>query len=396
MKKAIWLVSGGPMQCVVAKAIKEKGYDLILSDMNPNAPCSVYANMFFELDTFDVDGHLLASEEALTKFDIKAVLTYAADCHYTVACLAKKLNLHGIDPKISAICQNKSLTRKTLSSNGVLQPICFESSNLDDVNNFISCNKQKLFVLKAPDSSGSRGFQKIAQDTLVTYEQYEYTKSFSKSGQVILEELLIPCSEGISEASVETLWVNGKMYWLNWVDRIFSIDQKYYPALNYDNLLEGIEIGHINPSSRPYSDKIVVKSQIEKAGMALGLHLQKGAHILKADIYFSFDGPVILELTPRTSGGWDSSGSSLLRGANIPNGIIHISLGNDITLDNWHEYFHYQDEQRIAVVLTHIEQDAKNCLARKFSINSGYENTNDIIESNLKQIEEKKFNVPVL
>ena len=56
---------------------------------------------------------------------------------------------------------------------------------------------------------------------------------------------------------------------------------------------------------------------VEKAGRILGIDKQKGGHILKHDIMLTKAGPCIIESTPRLSGGWDSSGSTIMRGQTL-------------------------------------------------------------------------------
>ena len=53
LPRAIWLFAGGPMQAPAAKKIKKDGFQLILTDMNPDCYCNKYADEFVELDTFD-------------------------------------------------------------------------------------------------------------------------------------------------------------------------------------------------------------------------------------------------------------------------------------------------------------------------------------------------------
>src|SRR5207247_8366023 len=115
-------------------------------------------------------------------------------------------------------------------------------------------------VIKATDSSGSRGFSVIPRRQLLTREQFEYTQRMGTTGSVVLEERLEADASQISEASVETLWSQGKMYWINWVDRIFPRDLQFFSELAVRrNLNEGIEIGHINPAKHDYHVKIQVR-----------------------------------------------------------------------------------------------------------------------------------------
>ncbi|MCK5506627.1 MAG: hypothetical protein KAJ10_15795, partial [Thermodesulfovibrionia bacterium] len=136
-EKAIWLFAGGEMQKIAARKIVDKGYKLILTDMNSTCLCSEYADELVEMDTFDINGNIKAASELKEKYRIEAVLTVAADCHETVAHVAKSLGLHGINPDISHICRYKHLSRDVLSKAGIPQPVFKAVNDLDHAREFI-------------------------------------------------------------------------------------------------------------------------------------------------------------------------------------------------------------------------------------------------------------------
>ena len=321
------------------------------------------------------------------------MLTFAADCHYTVAKVAGYLNLPHIDPEISQTCRDKFKTRELLRDNGFLQPESYVVSSFDEAKSILHSNNiKKTFVLKATDNSGSRGFQIITNPKNFSLEQFRYTQEYGTTGKVILEEQLIPDSTQISEASVETLWFEGKMYWINWVDRIFPRDLQFFPDVCMQiKPNEWIEVAHINPAKRDFSTKEQVISLMQKAGQVLGMHNQPWGHLLKGDIFFTESGPVILELTPRSSGGWDSSGSSVSRGADIAGGVLQMALGYPLTLDTWYRFFNFHDVERTAVVFSRISDQAKDCTGRSFALSSGYAAVNELMNQSLKKLEEENY-----
>ena len=383
------------MQHIAARKIRERGFSLIVSDRNPQAVCRKLADVFLEMDTFDVPAHLVACEDIKRKFNIRAVMTSAADCHYTVSRVASHLNLHSLSSLISEVCRNKAKTRELLAIGGLYQPASHVVQTYSEALAILERSNTAV-VVKASDNSGSRGFSVVPIGGKLTKEQFEYTRAMGTTGGVILEEKLEADTTQISEASVETLWYEGKMYWINWVDRIFPRDLKFFPDIPIKSALnEAIEVGHINPARHDYQIKSQVEGDIEKAGHAIGMNREKGGHILKADIFFSTKGPVILELTPRTSGGWDSSASSPARGADIPGGVIHLALGLPMDLDAWYRYFHYHDAERTAVVLTSIPEGAVDCTGRQFAIVSGYGSVHKLIEAATQKIGKGEYIVPV-
>ena len=98
-------------------------------------------------------------------YEIKGVLTVAADCHETVAHVAKYLQLPGIDPEISNICRQKHKTRKILTDAGLLQPRFIVVDNIHDAREFAKKINVPV-VMKATDNSGSRGFSFIESANL--------------------------------------------------------------------------------------------------------------------------------------------------------------------------------------------------------------------------------------
>ena len=385
---AIWLFAGGPMQASAAKNIKDDGFELILTDMNPDSYCNKYADEFVELDTFDIKGNLEQASDLQNKYEIKAVVTVAADCHETVAHVAKYLQLFGISPEISNICRQKHKTREVLADAGLFQPRFISVDNIHDARQFAN-DLNVPVVMKATNNSGSRGFSFIESARDINEDNFNLALENGTSGKIIVEESLQPRGDIISEQSVETLWHNGKMHWLNWVDRIFrsDLDLLGINVDNYNNLGWAVELGHINPAVHDDEIKNNIKELIYLAGRAINFHEQKGAHILKADIMLTGNGPVILELTPRLSGGWDSSGTTPARGADFIAGGIHIALSEKINDDVIKKYFTYQHDELFSSVVAEIKIGSTDNIGRKFSISTNKDRVESVIQAfnNLKR-----------
>lgn len=368
MKEAIWLVAGGQMQVPLAQHIKSLGYSLIVSDNDIECSCQSLADRFIQIDTFDIAGHIKIAEYLANEFKILAAVTVAADCHETVANICQKLDLHGISPPISHICRHKNLTRELLTQAGIPQPKFSYVNSFESAKKFLKELNGKG-VIKATDNSASRGFARF--DSVEDFKQEHFDTAIKEgsTGFVIMEEALNPRTDCISEQSAETLWYEGKMIWLNWVDRLFKSDLKFFPTVMIDNNVNwGVEVGHINPAVHPEAVKSEVEQLIYKAGIALGMDKENGGHILKADIMLTNHGPVILEMTPRLSGGWDSSASTLARGANFQAGALQMALGALVNSAFIEKYFKYKNPQIFASVIAEVETGAVNCLGRKFSI----------------------------
>jgi len=373
-ENAIWLFAGGAMQESAANRIVALGYKLIVTDLNPLCVCAKYADEFLAFDTFDVDSNLTAARDLVQKFNIKAVVTLAADCHYTVAVLSRHLGLQGISPDISKACRQKNLTREILSKAGIKQPKFKCVLDLAEAKSFIA-ELGGQGVIKATDNSGSRGFARINAVDELTEPVFQSAVVAGTTGVALIEEALVPRQDCISELSVETLWYNGQMYWLNWVDRLFAPDLMFFPQLAQYRDMKinwGVEVGHINPAQHPVAVREEIHAQIKAAGLALGMGEEKGGHVLKADIMLTGEGPIIIEMTPRLSGGWDSSATTPARGADFHAGAIHLALGKPLDLNAWHAFFEFKNPNLYASIAAKILPNAKDCIGRQFALGTDF------------------------
>lgn len=396
-EKAIWLFAGGSMQESAAKKIRDSGYKLILTDLNRGCVCGKYASEFVECDTFDLQGNKAAAEKLRKKYTIAAGITLAADCHETVAHINRQLELPGISPEIAHVCRHKNLTRAVLSNAGIPQPKYACVQNIEEARSFLEILGGRG-VIKATDSSGSRGFAKISSPEELTNEVFEVAIRAGTSGAVIVEEVLNPREDCIAELSIETLWFNGKMYWLNWVDRLFRSDLKFFPSLlghQSDSVNWGVEIGHINPACHPISVKNQIHDMVYAAGLAIGMNREVGGHIFKADIMLTDRSPIIIELTPRLSGGWDSSGTTPARGADFQGGMIRLALGEQLDLDLWHSHFEFKNPNLYASILADISPGAKDCIGRKFAVGIDFEREKSL-QLAFNNIKESNYVIPMV
>lgn len=392
-KQSVWLFAGGAMQYMMAQKILERGFELIITDINPQCVCARFAKEIIPTDTFNVAGNLRDALRLKKIYDIRAIITASADCHETVSLVGKKLELHVLDPKISHVCRHKHLTRNLLTKAGIPQPKSHTVGTLKEARTFLKKIGTPA-VLKATNNSGSRGFAALKTPQQLTKEVFDKALAAGTTGKVIVEEMLMPLKDEIAEQSVETVWYNGKMYWLNWVDRLFRKDFLQFASLKntklYDNTGWGVEIGHINPAMHSYKTKRNIQDLVYRAGKALGMDKQKGGHILKADIMLTGKGPYILELTPRLSGGWDSCGTTPAREADFVGGALSLALGEPLNIDSWHRYFEYQDPQKFASMLAAIPKDATDCIGREFAKGEGY-GIEDSLQKALNNLSKRNY-----
>jgi biotin carboxylase len=329
----VLLVAGGLLQVPAARAIKALGYQLAVSDRDLDCACAGLADHFVELDTFDVAGHIDFVQS--WPYGFRAVFTAAADPIVTVAKAARAAGCHGTPVRVAEICADKRRTRMRLYTESVPQPD-FEYCPVGDILGYErfevagSRIASASFIVKATGSSGSRGHTRGMPEDFQSpdwrREAFNRASRYSKDA-ILIEELLT----GV-ELSVETLWYDGTMIPLNAVERPFL------PGTT-------VELGHYNPFITDSETYTKIWAIMEQAGRAVGLDSAQGGHILKGDLILTDEGPKVLELTTRLSGGFDSGWTSpLSRGVDYTMGVLLLALGEGLDVampyfvPRWHRH----------------------------------------------------------
>ena len=168
-------------------------------------------------------------------------------------------------------------------------------------------------IVKPRDNSGSRGTVRVdAADDLAA--AVAEAARFSSDGVALIEQFLTG-----PEQSVETIVADGRHWRCNIVDRPFA----YAPF--------AIEIGHDNPTMLSADQQEQLYALTERAARAVGIEL--GA--AKADTMWTSEGPVILEMTARLSGGFHCQYTSpLAYGTNDIKAAMDLALGRTLDPDD--------------------------------------------------------------
>ena len=167
-------------------------------------------------------------------------------------------------------------------------------------------------VIKPLDGRGARGVLLINKES-DSYEFYKKSLTFSKDKTLIVEQFL----EG-QQISTEALVINGKGYPIGFCDRNYEFLNTYYPFI--------IENGGDMPTSLSLNDKNSVAKTAIDAGLAMGV--KNG--VVKGDMVLTKEGPKVIEIATRLSGGWFSSDQIPINsGINIVEYAIKIALKID-------------------------------------------------------------------
>jgi biotin carboxylase len=307
---AILIVCGGLLQVPAVEIAHGLGLKVVMTDANPRAPAMALADEAVALDIYDADGHCHLVDDLQRRYRLRGVFAEGADVEVTVAAAAAHANLPGIPVEAALNTKNKVRTRQALDRAGIPNPPWAEVRTLDEAKTAAARIGYPLMV-KAVDNSASRGTSRV-DDARGLGTAVDAAQAASTTRTALLEGCYIG-----EEQSVETLWdADARGHRLNIVDRPFDRSDGY-----------AVELGHINPTSLGPAEQDALFALTERAAIATGVRF--GA--FKADTIWTADGPRIIEVTARLSGGFDCQYTTpLSSGRNFIRAAMCLSIGRAI------------------------------------------------------------------
>lgn len=286
MNKGILIIGGGELQIPGLRRAKELGFTTYLLDGSEKCVAKEHADFFYHVDINDLEGAAEVAKKLKSEGKIIAVYTQGHDVAYTVAYAAKAAGLPGIEVESALNCKSKIRMRRLLSKEGVENVRFATAKNLDEAREAVKKVGFPCYV-KPVDSWACKGVTKITEEDEIEPTFNEALKFCNFTKEVLIEEEL----KG-EEYSVDTVLYQGKLYPAGVSDRIFLPKEKY-----------AVHIGSRTPSLLPEEVQAAMYEKMDKAAKAL--LVKDGA--FKGDLLVDENGKVrILEVTARTSGGFDS------------------------------------------------------------------------------------------
>lgn len=310
-----WVVGGGLLQVPLIEEVRKLNLKVIVSDFSDHCACRDLGDIFVLIDIFDIDAHIREAKKIVANGQkIVGVLAAGIDAPETMAGLAKALGLPSVDQEIAHLVHSKPEFRAKLKELGYPMPkfSTVSQDSIDQLEQIIEKIGYPLIV-KNSDSSGSRGTKIFRQPDLPGIKAMvgEAIK-VSKSAVALIEE----CWEG-PEQTVETIFdINGHFHPCFITDRIFDRSSGY-----------AMELGLRSPTNLPAETQAEMFEIAEKVARDLGIKM--GA--AKYDMILTKDGPRIIEMTVRLSGGFDCQYLvPAATGKNVMKAAILTALGRPI------------------------------------------------------------------
>ena len=292
-------------QLPAIKTAKAMGLKVAVTDYNPEALGMRLADFPIVVSTRNINLTVNTTREFHQTCPLDGVMTVGTDASQTVAAVANALNLPGIPFEVAERATDKIKMRYCLRKHNVPIPDFRPVWSLAEAE--IALKEMSLpLVIKPCDNMGARGVKKIlkAEDLPPAFQE---AKEASISGKLILEEFM----QG-PELSLDALVFDGKI-------EITGIADRHIERAPYF-----VEVGHTLPSNLPKAQQEEVKDVFRQAIRALGI--DHGA--AKGDIKLTPEGPKIVEIAARLSGGWMSAHTyPLSSGVNLMKAAIQVALG---------------------------------------------------------------------
>jgi biotin carboxylase len=288
-KDYLWIIGGGEMQVPSVQEAKNLGLGVIVSDMNASCICESIADVFLQLDIFDIEGHIQQANQLVEKgLQIVGVFAAGIDAPETMAVLAKQLGLHAVEPEIARLVHHKASFRRAMERIGIPVPkfVVINKDNIEQITEIADTVGYPL-IIKNTDSSGSRGTRILYEpDNEVLISTAKTAMAVSKSAQALMESFW----DG-PEQTVET---------------IFDIDGVFHPCFITDRHFDksngyALETDLRHPSVLPQETQNEMYALAKEVAEAIGVKV--GA--AKYDMILTKNGPRIIEMTVRLSGGFD-------------------------------------------------------------------------------------------
>ena len=193
------IIPGGVPQIELIRQLKQRGITTILADGSSKAVAKPYADLFYQVNVFDID----AVEEIARKEQVDFVLTVCADQVLLVAAeVSERLGLPCyIDFETAKNVSDKIRMKKIFRKSGIPTTDYVETDHLD----FEAISRLRYpLIVKPVDAYSSKGVRKADNpDELRVF--YQEAQAISRSGGVIVEEFF----QG-EELSVDAFVVAGK------------------------------------------------------------------------------------------------------------------------------------------------------------------------------------------
>jgi biotin carboxylase len=236
----------------------------------------------------------------------------AADVPVTVAAVADALGLPGISLETAGLAADKLAMKTRLAAAGVPVPGYAPVASAAALS-ALAERAPGPFIVKPVDSRGARGVVRLLPGVEPGWA-FAVAAAESPSGRVMVERFI----EG-PQVSTESVVTGGRTVTVGFSDRNYELLDRFAPYV--------IENGGELPSRLSPATRAAIEELVARAAAALGV--REGT--VKGDIVVGPEGPMVIELAARLSGGFFCTHEiPLATGVNLVGAAIRLALGDPV------------------------------------------------------------------
>jgi len=307
-KQNLWIVGGGEEAVPGIERAKQMGLRVIVSDGNSKAPGFDLADAHFVVSTYDYLAHIRLADKLKHKPD--GVICMGCDVPVTVARLAEHLGCTTIGMFVATLSADKYWQKCELRRQGIQVPRFWNlyKTTLGEVEG------QLPLVIKPIDSRGARGVRLVRNAADIRHA-YEEARQYGSG--VLAEEFL----EGPQISTESVITATGAAT-PGFSDRNYDFEATY-PYM--------VENGGTMPSQLSLEQQAQVCWTAEAAARALGFVNCTA----KGDLVLTKDGPKVIEMAARLSGGYFATDQiPLSTGVDLVGIAIRLALGEAVDIQD--------------------------------------------------------------
>lgn len=317
MARTLLVLGASGDQIFLMKTAQDMGLRVLAVDMNSSAKGFQVADDYAVISTKNISTLCEFLDDYKRRgHQIVGVTTMGSEIPDVIAALAQHLCTPGISMATARLATNKYDMKVRFRERGIPIPWFQEIHSVTDLKRVISERGYSL-VIKPIDRSGSRGVFLLNEGCDLA-ELFDKSKSFSFSGRVIVEEFLA----GL-QISTETIMYRGQGVTPGFADRNYNLLNQFLPQI--------MENGGWMPSILSEVERKQIEDLSVRASLALGVT----DGVTKGDVVITKEGPRIIEMAARLSGGdFCESLVPLSSGVNYVKSIIKIAIGEALDFED--------------------------------------------------------------
>ena len=300
------ILGAGPEQIPAIRTAQSLGLGVIALDASSHAPGFQIADASLHVNIHDAENII----RRLGSTSPVGVLAHAVEAAVPAARLAQRFGLPGIPPLVAERATNKVLRSNRLREAGIRVPRA-TTCDLSDLDSCLMAFGLPA-VVKPDFGAGARGVLHVRWRNEIQTVQRFYREAGHKT--LLIEEFL----EG-PEISTGAFVQGARITTFAFADRNYMRKTEFYPNF--------IEDGIDFPTNLDPTARAAIVAITEEAIRALGI--RQGA--AKGDVILTQDGPVVIEMAARSSGGWFSAGSiRIATGVDIISALVRQAVGQTV------------------------------------------------------------------